>query len=160
MTLKKVTFFDPVFSKIDLEILTKHGYEVISTQATSRNIDDLLKKWNVDGKGGNAGTQQVVLFYMPHCEKHLYQQVLQTLSTLSSFTSSSRRAPACCIFGNSFDDNESNITNLGDNKRVEHKIVIPNEDKKKVSAIYRAFNNSAIIYNLSHVTSFRCCNIW
>eukprot|EP00835_Amoeboradix_gromovi_P002287 NODE_126_length_18761_cov_0.476262.p7 type:complete len:188 gc:universal NODE_126_length_18761_cov_0.476262:8505-7942(-) len=56
MNSKKITVYDPIFEKEDLDILKKFGLEVLEEYV---------------GNGNNS------LFYMPHCEYQLMERIVQ-----------------------------------------------------------------------------------
>lgn len=70
--------YDPVFSAVDVEVLKELGIEVL--------------KRNEEGK---RKVGRVTLFFLPHCGKELYNNLLWANWSASSI-------PFCVIVGNSF----------------------------------------------------------
>jgi len=57
----KVYFYDPVFTKIEKEVIKNYGYE---------NIEK--------NENGKRNIEKMTIFYMPHCNYNLYNNVLGT----------------------------------------------------------------------------------
>lgn len=77
--------YDPVFSTVDAEVLEELGIEVLKT--------------NEEGKRKVEG---ITLFFLPHCGKELYNNLLWANWSASSL-------PFCVIVGNSFSSIAQNV---------------------------------------------------
>jgi len=120
----KVYFYDPVFTDVEKKVIRNYGYEVIEeNEHGRRNID------------------KMTLFYMPHCNYNLYNNVLGINWELNKLSK-------LILIGNDFSMYDENMVSSKFESEAPYlKAILPLTEKIAFPEIFEnndIFNNTTI----------------
>ncbi|OUM61732.1 hypothetical protein PIROE2DRAFT_27112, partial [Piromyces sp. E2] len=120
----KVYFYDPVFTEVEKEVINNYGFEVIE-----------------ENEHGRRNINKMTLFYMPHCNYNLYNNVLGTNWELDKLSK-------LILIGNDFSMYDENmVSSKFESEAPFLKAILPLTKKVAFPDIFEnndIFNNTTI----------------
>ncbi|ORX50287.1 hypothetical protein BCR36DRAFT_326860 [Piromyces finnis] len=120
----KVYFYDPIFTEVEKEVINNYGFEVIE-----------------DNEHGKRNINKMTLFYMPHCNYNLYNNVLGTNWELGKLSK-------LILIGNDFSIYDENmVSSKLESEAPFLKAILPLTKKVAFPELFESndiFNNTSI----------------